>query len=552
MRSANRFVLVPGCVVLLATVVASGIEGTGRTYAPNPIDDPTIYPVSLLGLDGSGNLVGEAANVTNAVFDRAYSATQQFEYDPAASWAERIHFAEAMTYHVMTSYYHYVRDLDVNGLEFQQVNGAVEAVVFDAEYTGTLWLGKPSSYWPLDRKISLGAADSALAYPEESDGMDGDIIVHEYSHAVQHFLRGGVPGAFVAPATNSTEHAMAAMEGFADYAATSYFDDPELGEWSAKTDRHREFRRTVNNFRSLPDGLVENDAHETGMIISGAMWDLGSAVGAGVADMLMFKTIETLPDNDLSTPGLLNTTFVDVRDTMLLVDSNLYGATHDEQIRQAFGVHGIGEYDFSTSLPMVLNPGNDYDDLGSMQSRTVVGATELAITFDEFVTRLDDSEFTVDVLPRARSQRKSTVDYLEILDGDGTVINTYTGRELQGQTITVPGDTVKFHLVTDSFLAPFGYRVVDISAVSDIEADYEILVRTFGSRIDLHADFNEDGRVGLEDFAILRAIWQAEAASAGHHSANYGAPIPEPTTLGMLVLGGLVVLRRQRLARELN
>ena len=481
MRKSYRVMLVSGCVVLLAAVVASGVEGTGRTYVPNSIDDSTIYPVALLDLDGSGDLVGDAADVTNAIVARAHSATQQFEYDPTASWTERIHFAEAMTYHMMTSYYHYVR-----GLGFTQVNDSVEAIVFNAEYDGIQWQSIPTGYYPFERRLSLAATfGDAL----ESDGMDGDVIVHEYSHAVQHFLRGGVAGAFVSPSTTPTEHAMAAMEGFADFAAASYFGDPEMGEWSAKKQRNREYYRTVNNFRSLSDDFVDNDAHETGLIMSGAMWDLRSVVGAGVADMLMFKTIETLPDNDLSTPDLLNTTFVDVRDTMLLADSNLYGAAHDEQIRQAFGVHGIGTYDFSTPFPMVPNPGNGVDDL---RSWTVSGATALAITFDEFVTKLDDSEFTVDVLPWGRFDGKSTGDYLEILDIHGNVIGTYTGRQLQGQTIIVPGEMVQFHLVTDSDLESFGYRVVDISAV------------------------------------------------------------PEPTMLGMLMLGGLAVLRRRRLARGLK
>gem|GEM_PF-3976989 len=277
------------------------------------------------------------------------------------------------------------------------------------------------------------------------------------------------------------------------------------------------------------------------------MWDLRAVVGAHVAETLALETTRTVPDSNPGTSEL-NTTFTEALDTVRQVDSDLYGGIHDDTICQAFAVHGVGSYDFSTPFPMVRDPGNDYDDGDAMPLWTVSDADALAVTFDQFVTKLEDLPYLTDFGPYLEAT-KTTVDYLEILDGDNTVIGTYTGRELQGQTITVPGDTVKFHLVTDSYLPSFGYRVVDISAVFDLETAFGILNETFGSRTDLRADFNGDGRVDLDDFAILRADWEAEAAPASDCPVDNGTPIPEPTTFCMLVLGGLAVLRRQRLAK---
>jgi len=58
------------------------------------------------------------------------------------------------------------------------------------------------------------------------------------------------------------------------------------------------------------------------------------------------------------------------------------------------------------------------------------------------------------------------------------------------------------------------------------------------------ADFNGDGRVDLEDFAILRANFGFGVASAPE--ARFATTTPEPTTLSLLALGSLAVLRKRR------
>jgi hypothetical protein len=74
--------------------------------------------------------------------------------------------------------------------------------------------------------------------------------------------------------------------------------------------------------------------------------------------------------------------------------------------------------------------------------------------------------------------------------------------------------------------------------------DYHLLVHELGSSNRLTNDFNDDGMVDLEDFAILRGNYGYRVASAP--DAEFGATTPEPATLTLLVLGGLVVLRKRR------
>jgi len=53
-------------------------------------------------------------------------------------------------------------------------------------------------------------------------------------------------------------------------------------------------------------------------------------------------------------------------------------------------------------------------------------------------------------------------------------------------------------------------------------------------------DFNDDGQVTIADFLILQNNWGYGTAGAGSVPT-----IPEPTTIGLLLLGGLAILRRR-------
>jgi len=447
-------VFVSALWLLWACSSALAAEGNGTVYIPNSIDDPALHSVSLPDLDGTGYLRGSYADVTNSLIDRAFSSTNQFNFDPISPGDDRIHFAETMAYYHMSAYNEYLRSLGCNVVQFP-----IQTTVFAAEQLGPMWIPIPTEYRHDTKEIVFSASlDMA-----NSDALDADVIIHEYVHAIEHDLLGGVPGQFTSTETTLNEQALALMEAIRDYLAASHFDDAEIGEGYAQIWELGEYIRNVNNWRRWPDDFTPGGQYGTGMIFSGALWDLRSVIGSEAADTLALASIQLLPDNDPGTPEL-NTTFADALGAILQADVNLYGGAHEQEIRQAFAVHGIGTFDFSTPYPMVWDPGNDYD---GMETYTDPGAHALSITFDEFVTKLDNSPFTKDESPILGVDEKSTTDLLTILDGSDTLVGTFTGRELQGATVIVPGDTVKFHLVTDSYLAPFGYRVVDITAIPE-------------------------------------------------------------------------------------
>ena len=77
------------------------------------------------------------------------------------------------------------------------------------------------------------------------------------------------------------------------------------------------------------------------------------------------------------------------------------------------------------------------------------------------------------------------------------------------------------------------------------DADWVIFKAQFGGApggVNDDADFNDDGRVDLRDLAILDAAWDG-----GVGAPEMDATVtPEPATMSLLAIGGLLVLRRRR------
>ena len=332
LQNTGRGPLVVCLCALLCSVPASlANEGTGTAYVPNSIDDGNLYSVALPNLDGTGFLRGTVADVSNALTGRAQSGTFEFNYAPAAGGESRIHFAETMAYYHMSATGAYVSSFGLPVPDFQ-----IATTVYAARPMGPIMVPVPTGY-DYDTKDMRFSATMDMS---NSDALDGDVIVHEYVHAIQHQILGGVLGQFTATETTLSEQARALMEASADYLAASRFSDPEIGEVQAQIWGLGLDPRNVNNSRCWPDDLVEGGPHETGLIFSGALWDLRATVGAEVADRLSLELIQLLPDNNLSTPEL-NTTFFDAFDAIVQADGATYGGGHKTEIWDAFASHGI-------------------------------------------------------------------------------------------------------------------------------------------------------------------------------------------------------------------
>ena len=99
--------------------------------------------------------------------------------------------------------------------------------------------------------------------------------------------------------------------------------------------------------------------------------------------------------------------------------------------------------------PAQLESPHNYDNsCTDVWSYRLDGASSLNVTFD------------------ARTEMEDGFDYLYILDGSGKEVGKYTGKELAGKTVSVPGDTVQIRMASDKGNNAWGFKVTSVTAGS--------------------------------------------------------------------------------------
>ena len=99
--------------------------------------------------------------------------------------------------------------------------------------------------------------------------------------------------------------------------------------------------------------------------------------------------------------------------------------------------------------PAQLESPHNYDNsCTDVWSYKLDGASSLNVTFD------------------AQTELEDGFDYLYILDGSGKEVGKYTGKELAGKTVSVPGDTVQIRMASDKGNNAWGFKVTSVTAGS--------------------------------------------------------------------------------------
>ena len=100
--------------------------------------------------------------------------------------------------------------------------------------------------------------------------------------------------------------------------------------------------------------------------------------------------------------------------------------------------------------PAQLESPHNYDNsCTDVWSYRLDGASSLNVTFDD------------------RTEMEDGFDYLYILDGSGKEVGKYTGKELAGKTVNVPGDTVQIRMASDDAGNAWGFKVTSVKAGSE-------------------------------------------------------------------------------------
>ena len=91
-----------------------------------------------------------------------------------------------------------------------------------------------------------------------------------------------------------------------------------------------------------------------------------------------------------------------------------------------------------------MHPYDDYSNETWIYQ--VEGASSITLTFDE------------------QTETEADYDYIEIYNAEGELVGSYSGWELAGETVSVPGDTVKIKLTSDSGYNAWGFKVTEAFA----------------------------------------------------------------------------------------
>ena len=328
-----------GVVAFAATVAAADkpgpgtSTGTGAVFVSNPVEDlgdqsltdqndsdaavpaAAYHTVQLTDLDGSGFLRGRWAEIVSETGNPAYSPTNSFSYTRSHD-----EFEQVMAYFWVTESQKYIQSLGF-GTRFRPVNMEPQRLRINQ--------------WGADNSFATTHKDEIrLGKGGVDDAEDGEVITHEYGHAIhfsQNFDFGGEGGAI--------------SEGFGDYWAVTTtqvvrqklglapLTDPAcVADWDSTsydpTEPHC-LRRVDMNLH-YPENLT-GEVHRDGRIWSRALWDIRNAIGNVRADT-------SILEGQFDFPG---TTMTDLAASIVAASKTLYGNATANKVRAAFVDRGI-------------------------------------------------------------------------------------------------------------------------------------------------------------------------------------------------------------------
>ncbi|UJA20125.1 hypothetical protein HJD18_07810 [Thermoleophilia bacterium SCSIO 60948] len=330
---ADRELLVSAAdaTILARRNLIQGFTGRAKLHRDNPISQQRSYkglsdrgdenykrlnrqrrPVELPRMHGRrGCLRGEAVVVRAGQSQRSICRrSRDWRQTKRASQS----FEPLMAYFHVNRAEAYLASLDLSGPIFdapQRVNA--NGIDVDNSY-----------FSPSNDQITLGRGGV-------DDGEDGEIIVHEYGHAVQDAQ---------APGFGRTSQGAAMGEGFGDYLAATVGErfsrlptrfDVCVGEWDSTSYQAKPscLRKVDSNLRlRKAQRRCGGDPHCIGLPWSAALWDLRAALGEDSEGRM-------ITDRVVVDSHFLMTSRSGFREgvrAMIAVDESLYAGEHVAQI----------------------------------------------------------------------------------------------------------------------------------------------------------------------------------------------------------------------------
>ena len=300
--------------------------GQGSVYHTNPLkSEAAVEPLPWLT---HFNLRGKYVLVRNDLGTDSYSESFRHVYEPDSE-----HFDES------NIYFHLNRVQDLfEKLGHAKPTEPVRAIV-------NLFGSPDNAYFsPLQKVLAFGGGEKLNDLSREAA-----VVYHEYSHYVLHSII----------KLNYSKEAGAINEGQADYFACSFTDDPHIGEWVVAPKKEA-YLRNLDNQLMYPDDLT-GKVHHDGKIWGGTLWDLRKALGAQVADQIIYRSHHFLKTRKAN--------FMDGFNAIILADEDLFAGKNHDLIGRVFSLRGInakntqGSTLDQDSLKLMLKNLEVHDDL---------------------------------------------------------------------------------------------------------------------------------------------------------------------------------------------
>ncbi|KPL12160.1 hypothetical protein AMJ85_01750 [candidate division BRC1 bacterium SM23_51] len=312
------------------------------------------------------------ANNEDVLGIQPFSADCQFLYSFTNSWADYqttapdVNAAVTNLFYFVNWYHDYLYDLgfDEASGNFQLENfgrggnggdrvhaDAMDGSGFNNSNFLTLVDGDPPGPSGHSRIQMFLFKPSPPLFPIYRDGaLDGDVVLHEYTHGLTTRMVGGPSNVLALRALQS----VAMAEGWSDFFPCSIFDDPVVAEYvTGNTERGVRhfayddhpwlFGAVGNTFAvtepALPSGgpfatVFLPEEHNDGEIWAAALWALRDALGyARLAESLVVEALRYTPPSP---------TMLDGRDAILVADTVKFQGVHHGQIWRAFAQRGMG------------------------------------------------------------------------------------------------------------------------------------------------------------------------------------------------------------------
>ncbi len=422
----------------LRNLVLFLVNGIGLVYENHPlISDLSV--VSLPNLEYPGyRLNGSFVEVRNWGRLEAYNENSAFGYPP-----DNTHFDEVMAYYHIDKVHSYFSDR--TGLT--AADWPVVAFVHYETCENNAGAGGRNVYFGDGSRgcgDPLGLNDLAK---EES------IIYHEYTHVVNNALIG------------TSAMSAAIDEGIADYYATSFTNDPVIGEYVAEGMDIRydgDLPRTVDNTNSFSENVIPEDTecHSDGMIYSGALWDYRNAfvlssVPEIVADSTILNGILNITPNLPGSGGCksysvanLKNMFIDGLNGLVVASKNDRWPVYTNRLLDAFARHGVFQENYVAIIKSVFYTVPKDFALNPLAFEIWTGDAETSFNDRYYVQLATDRSLFLEGNAGLRNNTNFYQSSLEVETDDGYATYAINKSVFQNFVNANPGNFPIFYRVT--------------------------------------------------------------------------------------------------------